>query len=214
MKMIKKNSLKEIGRRCYNIRADYKEDRIISQRDFAKELGISYSRVSDIENGNVEMTLRDLLAYQKVTGYSLDFIANETVCKNADNKEINKRLRFNDDTIKLFEDIDTEDIFIVNTIFGSKEISKYTKNLIKAYKEYVKSISNNHLEIDIDSFSKIDLQLEDDVEKINEFLKQKEYIYLFKISEIAKKIAKLLKKKYDESTNEVANSHTTGRKKK
>ena len=58
-KYLDKDTLVVIGERCLHIREDYNKDRILSQREFAKKLNITHSRVSLIEAGNAEMTLKD-----------------------------------------------------------------------------------------------------------------------------------------------------------
>ena len=182
-------------------------------------VSISATQLCKYENNETQdiIGLNNLFALANFYDKSIYYLLGMNECETVDNEAIFKRLGFIDNTIKYFEDMkakDIEDISIINILLGSKEISEYFTQLITAYKEYVKAISNNHLEIDISSFSEMDIQIEDDIEKINDYLKDKEYISLFKISEIAKRIAKHLKKKYDDSINESANSSTTGRKKK
>ena len=115
MAYIDEETLKTIGIRCLKIREDYKEDRIISQRDFEDILGISYSRISLIENGKAEMTMTELQAYQEITGYSYDYLMGKSECKEANNKEINKRLGLNDKAISGVEER-RDNTLAINTI--------------------------------------------------------------------------------------------------
>ena len=115
MAYIDEETLKTIGIRCLKIREDYKEDRIISQRDFEDILGISYSRISLIENGKAEMTMTELQAYQEITGYSYDYLMGKSECKEANNKEINKRLGLNDKAIAGVEER-RDNTLAINTI--------------------------------------------------------------------------------------------------
>lgn len=103
LKYLDEDTAKKIGERCLKIREDYNENRILSQREFATKLGITHSRVSQIEAGTVEMTLTELHAYQKATGYSFDYFMGKAKCKNADNEEICKRLGLTEESIKTLE---------------------------------------------------------------------------------------------------------------
>ena len=99
-KYLDKDTLVVIGERCLHIREDYNKDRILSQREFAKKLNITHSRVSLIEAGNAEMTLKELHAYQKATGYPYDYFMGEKECKNPNNEEIHKTLGLSEEAIE------------------------------------------------------------------------------------------------------------------
>ncbi len=94
------DTLEIIGQRCADIRIEYKKDKILSLREFAKILGISYSRIWQIEHGKVEMSLMELHTYQSLTGYSYDYLMGKNECKNADNEEIHKRLELSEEAIE------------------------------------------------------------------------------------------------------------------
>lgn len=102
------NTLKLIGERCLRAREEYDEYNLLSQRKFAKELGISYSRVCLIEQGKAELTLTELHAYQSATGYSYDYFMGEAECKDANNEEIHRRLGLTEEAIKVLEELNTE----------------------------------------------------------------------------------------------------------
>lgn len=112
-------TLEIIGQRCADIRIEYKKDKILSLREFAKILGISYTRIWQIEHGKVEMSLMELHTYQSLTGYSYDYLMGKNECKNADNEEIHKRLGLSEEAIKVLEDLNTK---IRNKKISSKEI--------------------------------------------------------------------------------------------
>lgn len=170
-------------------------------------VSISTTQLGKYENSETPdiIGLNNLFALANYYDKSIYYLLGMNECENVDNEAVFKRLGFLDDTTKFFENMNIEDkegISILNILLGSEDISEEIKKEIDILKEYVKAISNNHLEIDISNFSNLDLQIEDDIEKINEFLKHEEDFYLFEFSETANKIAKLLKKKYDDSTNE------------
>ena len=131
MAYIDEETLKIIGDRCLHIRENYKEDRIISQRKFADELSISYSRISLIENGKAEMTMTELQAYQGITGYSYDYLMGKSECKEANNKEINKRLGLDDKAIASMEEHrdNTLDINTINFLLTSNNFWKFVELL-------------------------------------------------------------------------------------
>lgn len=112
-------TLEIIGQRCADIRIEYKKDKILSLREFAKILGISYTRIWQIEHGKVEMSLMELHTYQSLTGYSYDYLMGKNECKNADNEEIHKRLGLSEEAIKVLEELNTK---IRNKKISSKEI--------------------------------------------------------------------------------------------
>lgn len=170
-------------------------------------VSISTTQLGKYENSETPdiIGLNNLFALANYYDKSIYYLLGMNECENVDNEAVFKRLGFLDDTTNFFENMNIEDkegISILNILLGSEDISEEIKKEIDILKEYVKAISNNHLEIDISNFSNLDLQIEDDIEKINEFLKHEEDFYLFEFSETANKIAKLLKKKYDDSTNE------------
>lgn len=119
LKSSNKNTLEVIGERCLLIRENFNKDRTLSQREFAEKLGISYSRVCLIENGKTELTLTELHAYQKATGYSYDYFMGKAECRDADNEEIHKRLGLSEEAIKVLEELNTK---IRNKKISSKEI--------------------------------------------------------------------------------------------
>lgn len=171
-------------------------------------VSISATQLGKYENPQTTdiIGLNNLLALANYYDKSIYYLLGMNECENVDNEAIFKRLGFKDDTINFFENMNIEDkeyVSIVNILLGSKDILKEVKEGIDILKSYIKAISNNHLEIDINYFSKLDIQIEDDIEKINEFLKHEEDMYLFKLSETANKIAKLLKTKYEDSTDKV-----------
>lgn len=100
--------LKVIGERCLRAREEYDEYNLLSQRKFAKELGINYPRVSLLEQGKAELTLTELHAYQKATGHSYDYFMGRQECKNPDNEEIHQRLGLTEEAINVLEKLNTE----------------------------------------------------------------------------------------------------------
>ena len=67
-----KNELKEIGKRLRVYRGKK------SVREFAKEVGITYSRLGYIEGGQNEPTLRDIVQYHKKFNISYDYVLGLT----------------------------------------------------------------------------------------------------------------------------------------
>lgn|GEM_PF-5205409 len=100
-----KKILGEIGLRCYELRKNCNKDRLISQREFAKILEIPHSAVSMIENGQKEMTMTELRAYQKYSKKSFDYLLGVTECEESNNQNINNRLGLLDNTIQTLENL-------------------------------------------------------------------------------------------------------------
>lgn len=108
IKYLDEDTLKEIGIRCLEIRENYNEYRILSQREFADKLKITHSRVSLIEAGKAEMTLTELHAYQKAGRTSFDYLMGKSETKKADNDDINKRLGLTEKAIEVLEGLKTK----------------------------------------------------------------------------------------------------------
>lgn len=227
LKYLDKDTLKKIGERCLHIREDYNEDRILSQREFATKLGITHSRVCLIEAGKAEMTLKELHAYQKISGYSFDYFMGKSECKKADNDEINKRLGLNDKAINFMEmhRNDNFDDDVINFLFTSENFWIFTNEL----KEYryrlpltIALSKNPKLLNSVILLTEKDLKEAENAgntKKVLELKKQYdtlktmltynksqinptkiEQVSLFEISEVAKEIAKEYRKQND-STN-------------
>ena len=87
--IIDKETLLKIGSRCYELRVKYKKERLLSQREFARVLGIAHSAISQIESGLKDMTIKELVAYKEKCKVSYDYLLGEADCKEVENQKIN-----------------------------------------------------------------------------------------------------------------------------
>ncbi len=242
MPYIDDETLIRIGKECLHIRENYYRERVMSQREFASKFGISYSRVSLIENGKTEMTLTELHVYQKLTGYSYDYFMGKSECTYADNKEINKRIGLDDKAIKMMEQHRNDNVYIIKTLNFLLASNKFW-GFIDALTEYcyslpikMKMMENSKIFpklIDLFNSGIKEAESTGNKKRAEELKEENEmFISMFLLSMGTKKnllppeemdklslfeiseLAKEIAQEYQKHTNENKNKSTTGRKKK
>lgn len=71
----------------------------LSYREFSKKLGISYSRISDLEAGAMP-SINDLYCYQKLFDVSFDFLLGKISSQKSSDYEISKKLGLSEKSIE------------------------------------------------------------------------------------------------------------------
>lgn len=100
--------LKKIGLNCYYLRESYSAEhdltKTISQREFSLLLGISHSAISDIEGGKREMSISELVAYQKICNCSYDHLfGSKTKSPDPDIQGVCERTGLTEKSVEILE---------------------------------------------------------------------------------------------------------------
>lgn len=98
--------LKIIGQRCKELREKLNPDKKMSQRDLAEKIGISYSRISRIESGKDEMTMKELQAYKEAfPKCSYDYLLGGAQYRSPKTEEVCKITGLTGKALKRLTDI-------------------------------------------------------------------------------------------------------------
>lgn len=198
----KKNTKDRLAERLEDLIAEKKEETGLTNNEIADKIGIGQGQLSKVLNSGTELGVSSLVKIAKYFGVTTDYLLGltELQSKKDEFKIIYKVTGLLDGSITNLANMnknDKESIYILNLLLDyKKESSKPFKKLLLVFKKYLLSLLNNtqrHDDIKYIPISQQDIRQDYEESKMYEELEEKEYMYLFKISEIAKQIAKKLK---------------------
>lgn len=203
MESFKDITKENLADRLGDLIEEKKEKEKLTNNQIADEIGIGQAQLSKILNHKIELGISSLVKIAKYFHVSTDYLLGRTYLRstNKEFKTIYETTGLLDGSIKNLESMnknDKESIYVLNLLLDqNKETSKSFKKLLVVLKKYLLMLLNTGIEKEGDfkyiPISEQDIRKDYEESKLYDDPEEKEYMYLFKISEIAKQMARKLK---------------------
>ncbi len=177
------------------------EEQNIKQEDFADTINISEGALSNYRNGTRFPQANTLFKMAKELDCSTDYLLGLSELKSSKReiKCVNAVTGLLDDQTKFLEDMknnNPEYTYILNLLLNPKK-NPYIIKLLKAYRDYLLKLNKIETAVN-EEYNYINIDKQDIIREYerNNLIndpKEAEYVDLFKITEIAKEMAKKLK---------------------
>lgn len=174
----------------------------LTNNEIADEIGIGQAQLSKILNQKIELGISSLVKIANYFKVSTDYLLGLTKLRSTTKEfktiyEVTGLLDGSITNLANMNKNDKESIYILNLLLDTKkESSKPFKKLLLVFKKYLLSLLNNtqkHDDLKYIPIPEQDIRQDYEESQLYDELEEKEYMYLFKISEISKQIAKKLK---------------------
>ncbi len=175
----------------------------LTNNQIADGIGIGQAQLSKILNHKIELGISSLVKIARYFHVSTDYLLGLTKLRSTTKEfktiyEVTGLLDGSITNLANMNKNDKESIYVLNLLLDiKKESSKPFKKLLLVFRKFLLSLLNNgtkkHDDLKYIPLSEQDIRQDYEESEMYEELEEKEYMYLFKISEIAKQIAKKLK---------------------
>lgn len=202
MESFKDITKENLADRLGDLIEEKKEKEKLTNKQIADGIDIGQAQLSKILNHKIELGISSLVKIARYFHVSTDYLLGltELQSKKDEFKIIYKVTGLLDGSITNLANMnknDKESIYILNLLLDhKKESSKPFKKLLVVFKKFLLSLlkdTQKHDDLKYIPISQQDIRQDYEENKMYEELEEKEFFYLFKISEIAKQIAKKLK---------------------
>lgn len=202
MESFKDITKENLADRLGDLIEEKKEKEKLTNKQIADGIDIGQAQLSKILNHKIELGISSLVKIARYFHVSTDYLLGltELQSKKDEFKIIYKVTGLLDGSITNLANMnknDKESIYILNLLLDhKKESSKPFKKLLVVFKKFLLSLLNDtqkHDDLKYIPISKQDIRQDYEESKMYEELEEKEFFYLFKISEISKQIARKLK---------------------